>query len=550
MKQHYIKPLAVAVLFFLLGHNLQAQYSQHLSANNVEATIGVGGNLFSVLIDSFNVNETQNMDQGFEAPKGSGITPLYTSTLWLSAFDDGNNLHSALQRYKLHGGDYADGPIAATYDANYDNYYKRVFKVTAQQITQHINRTFPVAMQSVDTNLLKWPGKGNTWVQSTYGVTISDNLAHFVDVNSNGIYDPWNGDFPALCGDEGVFFVVNDVRNAHNESGTTPVGVEIRGMAEVTHDQNSSLAKGAVNNAVFVNYEIENKSGGMLHDFYIGEFQDPDLGCFSNDRVGCDTSRNLMYAYNGGYDMDCNGTLGYGVYKAAWGTRLLNYDLNAFGYFTNGAPASQADPSTAAGARNYLVGKWNDGTSFTEGGTGYGGNTATKFMFSGNPSDNTTWSDENSTMAPGDRRMYGAIGPLQIADGVSVVLDMAYFVSYDSSATNLSIIDTLKRDADRIQSYFNNGIINCRNGQIGLGIANTPNISASLFPNPSSGTVTVSCEQVIEQLRLTDLTGALILEQKPMTKSITIHEPNLPKGVYLLHVFTAEGGTVKKLTIN
>lgn len=551
MKHNYLKKLTSAVLCLAFTYALQAQYAQHLSANNVDATIGVGGNLFSVLIDSFDVNNPQNTDQGVEAPKGSGIFPLFTSTLWVSALDASNAPHCALQRYKLHGGDYSDGPIASTYDAAYDNYYKRVFKVTRQQITQHINRTFPVLMQSVDTNLLKWPAKGNAWVQSTYGVTISDNLAHFVDVNSNGIYDPWNGDFPALCSDEGVFFVVNDVRKAHNESGSTPLGIEIRGMAEVSYDFNTSLSKGAINNTVFVNYEIENKSGGAYHDLYIGEFQDPDLGCFSNDRVGCDIGRNLMYAYNGNNpDADCNGVLGYSAYKAAWGTRLLNYDMSAFGYFTNGAPQAEADPSDCTGLRNYLQGKWNDGTAFTEGGTGYGGSTATKFLFPGNPSDTNTWSEMNSPLAPGDRRMYGAIGPLQIADGVSVVLDMAFFLSYDSTATNLSIVDTLKRDADLIQSYFNQGIVACRNGQIGLGIGENETVQAQLFPNPSNGTFSVRCEKNIEQLQLTDLTGRLLFESKPMTKSITLHEPNLPKGVYLVHVFTAEGGTVKKLTIN
>jgi hypothetical protein len=102
---------------------------------------------------------------------------------------------------------------------------------------------------------------------------------------------------------------------------------------------NYDYAKRAVNNTVFVHYSIENKSTENYDSFYLSLFEDPDIGCFSNDRVGCDTVRNMMFAYNGTTpDPDCQTETGYGNTKVAQGVIMLNNAMYSFGFFTNGLP--------------------------------------------------------------------------------------------------------------------------------------------------------------------------------------------------------------------
>ncbi len=305
----------------LLVVSLPAQRKEFLNSNNLNAGFFVGGNLFSDTM--LGLNESNF----FEVPKGSGKSMIFTQALWMSARDANDSLHLAASRYFDYGHDYFDGPIANTYDAVYDWYYKRVFKVTQAQITTFRNLTFPTSASLVDSAILHWPGKGNPSVLADYGVTIAAPLAPFVDVNNNGIYEPLLGDYPGICGDAGVFFVFNDARAAHGESGGKELGVEIRGLASEFIDSNTSLqySRRALNNNLFVQYEVENKSANNYTDFNLGNWLDVDIGCFNNDFVGCDSLRNLMFGYNGtANDPDCAPENGYGTQPVALGVKLLN----------------------------------------------------------------------------------------------------------------------------------------------------------------------------------------------------------------------------------
>ena len=277
----------------------------------------------------------------FDAPKDFGTKPVFTAALWMTGLDSSiGQPHCAAQRYLQGGHDYYDGPIVSNYDATYDAFYSRVFKITKAQIDHHKTMSFPVSVSQVDSALLKWPAKGNPFVVSGYNVSINSPLAPFTDVDADGVYDATKGDYPAICGDEGVFFVFNDERGYHYETHTSDkLGFEIRGLAEVfvdTSSQNNLFEKRAINNTVFVSYEVENKSQQGYFDFYLGMFEDPDLGSFANDRVGCDTIRDLMFVYNEGADNDFNGVVGFEPYKAAHDIQFLNKEVSAFGYFTNG----------------------------------------------------------------------------------------------------------------------------------------------------------------------------------------------------------------------
>lgn len=534
--------LKITLLLSVLAVSVRAQQVEHLTANNVDAGIGIGGNLFSVIPDTIGINSTWTL---FEAPKGSGIYSVATAAVWLTATDAANNTHCAAQRYKISDPGFADGPVATSYNSAYDQYYRRVFKVTRQQLDAHLTNTFPVSSAAVDPALKQWPAKGNADVLAQYGVSIDHPLAPFFDVNGDGIYSPENGDYPLICGNEAIFFVFNSARTS-----TDSFDFEIRGLAE--EFAGNGVISPPVNNTVFVSYEVENKSNRAYNDFRLSLFEDVDLGCWLNDRAGCDTNLNLMFGYNGtDPDYDCNGLNGFGPLKAAHGVKFLNHRLAAFGYFTNGAPAAMGDPQVCDQYQNYSHANWADGTHFTHGGIGYNTGTATDFMFSGDPNNPQDWSEVQASVSqpPGDRRVFGTAALGNFAPGEVKHIDLAFTTVYDSTATMLTIVDTLKRDENIVQTFYNNQILSCRAAPTVSVNETAVDINVQIFPNPAHRSFTISGKTVINELSLFDAQGRLQMQKTNPVNNAQIDVSALPAGVYMLRLKAANGTIMKRLVI-
>ncbi len=410
-----------------------------LDINNVRARMLTGGDLW------WNLSEAR-----YEVPKGDGtgtsLTAIFAGAIWITGLDDGGNLKCAAQRYRATGDDYWPGPISnGVVDKATCSKYDRFFNVYGADITtaqtNFLLKGTTTTVSDIPKGVLAWPAKGNQYLAtdpSLIGETFSveDNLAPFKDYDGDGLYDPLKGDYPVIpCrngeakayADQMVFWVMNDVGNQHTESNGQSIGIQVNSLAfafQTTDD---------INNMTFYKYEIVNKSTNPLRQTYISQWSDPDLGCFSNDRVGCDTTRSLGIVYNGSSpDPDCQGVGGYGAQLPLIGIDFFEgplsddsipqqLGLSSFVYFTNGASFAQSDPSSAAQYRNYMTGFWNDGTPFTEGGDGYSGTTPTKFIFPGEPCDPNQWSEVQTgvTIAAGDRRMVQTSGPFNLNPGVS-----------------------------------------------------------------------------------------------------------------------------------
>ena len=535
MKKRYPFINAMLVIAFAVFSNSSyAQAVDYLNANNVNAGIGVGGNLFSVL------DSNQMVYSLLEFPKGSNKRTTCTTSLWFSATDAAQNLHCAGQSYANGVRDFYDGPIAANYTAAYNEYYKRVFKVTRSQITRHVSLGSNINPNQIDSAILFWPAKGNHFVSSEYGVTIDSKLAPFIDADGDQVYNPSHGDVPAICGEEAIFFVFNDDRGPHEETKGAKLGVEIRGLAEVFTDYSFHgfddpypPKKRAINSTVFVNYEIENKSTNQYTDFYVGLYDDVDLGCYDNDRIGCDTNRNLMFTYNGVYpEPDCNGVAGYGNQNVASAVKTLNRKLSAFNYALGGTLTPDSQGVACTNLKNVLSGLWVDGRPLMF------DSIPTKYLYPGDPNDTSDWTDFTTGYPSGDRRTITSIGPVALAPGETKNFDYAFIASLDSTGTNLTIVDTLKRDADLIQAFYDNTILPCRlNSILSSDIKRPDNtLHLSVHPNPSSSVLIVESETKIDLLEITDLMGRTVLTKTADASKVTIDVSGLAKGLYLLKV--------------
>src|ERR1051326_191242 len=227
-------------------------------------------------------------------------------------------------------------------------------------------------------------------------------MAPFYDMNGDGIYNPYDKDYPLIPGDQAVYFIYNDnLRGAiHGQTNGQHLGTEIHGMAYAF----ACTADSALNNTIFINYTIINRSLVTYYNCYVGMWTDFDIGYSGDDYVGCDVSRNAFYAYNGNNN-DGNGGPGtYGNRTGAQGVVVLQgpeadisdgidnnencivdepgerNSISKFISYNNDA-SIQGNPSVAYDYYNYMRGIWRDNTPITYGGVGHNTGTPCDYMF-------------------------------------------------------------------------------------------------------------------------------------------------------------------------
>lgn len=292
----------------------------YIGVNNVSARINSSGLQFN------------NDSAQFEVPKGSNKTTLFSNALWIGGIDANQALHLAGEQYRQgpSGGhawskqDFWSGPVSDStgYNIIQDTLWNRVWKISREEIDYH-REHFWQQGYSVPKDLLEWPAHGDTTLGQTY------RLAPFSDRNANGIYEPYDGDYPEIRGDQALFFIFNDDHGFHSETNGEKMTVEVHGMAYAFDCPSDTAFK----NTVFLYYKLFNRSANIYNNVYLGVFADPDIGYLQDDYIGCDVERGMYYGYNG-KAVDGNGqSNAYGENPPAQGVLILaGPKMDADGY--------------------------------------------------------------------------------------------------------------------------------------------------------------------------------------------------------------------------
>ena len=504
----------------------------------------------------------------FEVPKGSNRQTIFAGSLWIGGVDAVATLKIAGQTYRQTGIDFWPGPIntVATTDSTTIASYNKVWKLNKCDIDMYLNwfnggSVGPNPTNSTAMNtILSWPATNPT----------GGPLAPFVDANTNGVYDPYAGDYPLIKGDQAIFFVFNDKGGIHGETGGASIGLEIQGMAYAYSCTNDS----ALYNTIFTNYKIINKSAFRLDSTFIANFTDMDIGSATDDYVGCDVTRGAYYGYNGDLvdDNPPTGQLTYGANPPAQAIVFLagpyadpngiddaasttpngtgygdgvtdneRLGMSKFLYYENSGGAT-GNPSSAIDFYNYISGSWKDGTPWTYGGNGHLTGVQTDYIFPGtsdplgfgtNGIPQPPWDETTSGNIPSDRRGVGSFGPFTIQPGAIEDITFAYVYGRAASGGNLASVVVMQERIDSIRQKFNTGIIGC--GCSGLtGINNLSNESLfSIYPNPSSNNITINFSSASNNInvKIYDVTGRLI-------KNIG----NVKSGENIINISTLEAG--------
>jgi hypothetical protein len=439
----------------LAGGCEAASAHMELNINNVRARIMNGGDMWWDLVGS----------PRYEVPKvvgeGTRRHSMFAGSLWIGGFDPGGNLRLAAMTYRQSGEDFWPGPLDttnATTTREKCNEWDRMWRVTREEID-----AFRQDPTNITEGIEEWPAHGKNPGEPFY-------LAPFVDVSGTGVYEPHQGDYPDITGDQSIWYVYNDRGNVHTETGASAIGLEVRSEAFAFSTNNE------LNNATFYDHTVINRSRDRLDSTFFGKWADPDVGYAFNDYVGSRPDMNLGFAYVG-EEFD-PGATGYGFHPPAIGTIFFQgprddegneIPLSNFIYYNN-TFAPNGNPTSAIHYYNYLNAHWKNGDPMCWGGDGFTNcwdpNETAEFMYPHDPRRDRNdgcdgpggecWSEVSAGNPVGDRRHLQAAGPFTLLPGAVNSVTVGIVWARTGSGGNLGSLDLLFQATERAQDLFDN----------------------------------------------------------------------------------------------
>ncbi len=500
----------------------------------------------------------------YVVPKGTGLMTQFRGALWIGGYDYAGNLHGAMQEYRQGGNDFWPGPldtISASIDSVNCGLYDKIWKVNRDKVEDFkyywAHGNVQNGTYTPDPSILNWPGNENT----SHG--FSHKLAPYVDVNHNGVYDPLTGgDYPKMMGDQMLWWVMNDKGNIHSQTQCSPLGIEIHATAYAFTCPQIADSEKVINYTTLYHYEIFNRSTFAYDSVYVALWQDGDLGCATDDHVGCYPAGNYSYYYNeDSIDVSCGSELGYGADPPISSTVILGGKQMAhFAYFTNGGAQGYGDPAICKEYYDYMTGSWANGNPWMYGGWGYpptSSTTPTPFCFPDFPYITSGWHDPlpyGDTVSD-DRRDMTSCGPYKLLPGAIDTFDFAVVYTRDTTLPFMgkAIFDKNMHDNQRIQRWFaNNSFPSCLQLNTRVNEQNNMANNFTIYPNPTSGEFQVSSDKYqISSIEIYNVYGEKVYEKLSITNSpLSLNLSEAKNGIYFLQLKTNEGIAVKKLVIS
>jgi hypothetical protein len=488
--------------------------TEEIDVNSIRTSANVNGPIFYDYFNSL---------PGFEMPKDSNSYGIFNANFMISSKKNGDSafVMNQLDGFNLN---LNIGPVNNT--AGIGGAW--ITNITKQDIQNHITN-YTQSGYIVPENIANWKGNGDV----SAGMAIQ--LANFIDVNSNQIYEPNLGDYPAIKGDEAIYWI-----NHKNK-------LEYHGMLYGFNNPTDS----ALNQSLFIDYKIINRDNVGYDSIKMGFLVDFDLGNANDDYVGCDSLNNVFFAYNGdSFDESTSGNNGFGANIPVVGVKFLSDSLDGFVTY-NSSPGNNGTPSSNEGWHNYLNGKWRFGQPLVYGGDGLNGpgttSTPTKYMYSGG-----NWTEDNpgggaAANAPGDRKGLGNIPYFALQPNQSKTISMAVGYGTKANGGRLGGLNQLIKVLDSAKTTWDSAAIV-------LSVLESKSTETEsnliLYPNPSNGSFTLKVINAQQQnesnlLEVFSVKGILVKTIEKVTPGEQLNFQELDNGMYYIRYNNA----VKKLMI-
>lgn len=496
-----------------------------IDVNNINAAMGVHGNLWHNPVDSFR--------NACEFPKGSGKHIGFAGGLWMGAMSNGSLLAAAQTASKTDA-DYWPGPIVDI--ANPISYsesqnWARVWKVSRDEINQHLsNATHTVS--NTPAAVLEWPAQGNSNAKGKGGALLFSPMSNytrafapFVDVNNNGTYEPLSGDYPDIKGDQALWAIFNDYGpSAKTISNSETMGLEIHCLA-YAYKRN-----GLIDNVIFYEYQIINRLGKQLDELAIGFFSDLDIGYSIDDYVGYDSSRNLSMFYNATPVDGVGQPSHYGSHIPLAGVRLLEMPDGGCSVFKLASSFVVMGPSVSLWISNALDVYSTLKSEDWSGNPLYGG---TKYAVKDDA--------ECVSMLPAvdQRAVISSLMSTSLLPGQLVKFSVALVASDPDTGHACPGVSfaSIQEVADTALEVY------CNPLPIVTGIAASPHkAKVNLYPNPVEDQLYVDMNKAGHYtISISDVTGRVLLEESFDEAVFSMDTRRFAGGVYTLTLRDADG---------
>ncbi len=524
----------------------QAQFtaSEQLDINNVNAGFLVHGDMFW--------NPTTG-NANYEFPKGSGKHCGFASALWVGGYNQStNNLHIAAQTYRQRGNDYWPGPLNETTGAS-DTIiaadWAQIWKVNASTIDSFISVSNHT-INNTHYSILEWPGKGNIYSKTPNNTTLNipnRNMAFFIDVNNDGIYNPLDGDYPDIKGEQMLWWIFNDNSAAHLETGSLPLKIEI-------HSSAYACRQVGLENTIFVNYLIYNKGTSIFDSTVISYRSDIDIGYAFDDYTGFDSTYRMGVIYNGdNFDETISG---YGNALTQKGCVLLKspFDVGAnreplgnYTYYNNTAGRT-GNPDTVKDFYGYMTGTWLDGSYFVQGcdpEATSGPLIPSKYVFQDDPSNTNGVSEVACNTTPNDRRFIMSSKAFTLLPNAQPIEFTFAFINTDTGVDN-SNFNELRRLADSAYTYVNA----CSGPTFATGLPSIEENNIQLYPNPAHDYIMIKdAAQGQKTARLYSVSGQVLQEKTFSSQEQKMSTAQYAPGIYFLELIKNDKQLIKKFSV-
>lgn len=511
-----MKTVATFTFVFLLNITFAQINYRTLDQNNTSVLINNEGTVFKDLSTS---------TAGYEVPNGSGLNTIYSTKFCFAGKESNGTIHSSLGGYPGLGTDVFKGPFSGSTSYNSPE-YQSVWGVSMWDICQSEIDIFKTwwecsngiitigceGMQEPFTEIIdkiyNWPAHGNVKQGQSYF------MAPYWDRNSDAVYNPNDGDYPLIKGCCAVYMIQNDDAGIHTYSGTQPIGIEIHYLFYQYSNWDY------INDVTFVDVLTINKGATNYTEFSTGMVMDADIGNYSDDFSGSDSTNNLMLFYNG----DNNDEAGYLIDPPAIGVVSLENNMaSCTPYIQN--------PITPNEIWDQMNGKKTDGTDWLN-----SAGIPTKYVYSGNPTNPLEWNETSAGNMPGGRRSIMTNKHISFNSGDSIF--ESYAILYARNGNHLQNAQAIINYSISVkQFYTTESNLPCINGTFGLEekVENNP---ISIYPNPTSGCFKIAQKSDLGfAVEIYDYAGNLIMKQSTLhSTEMNIDLSKYAKGLYIVKI--------------
>jgi len=550
-----MKKLYVPLSFITLALSpLRAQTHEYLDVNHIKAR--VDARPISFYYYPYN-------SSGYLL-KQQDISTISNVGDWFSATVQSNGTIYSSDAYSQK--DFAPGPMRLDRTANDSTFsaaWNRVFSVTKQEIElfrQQFalgnvqNGTFPVP-----ASITNWPGNGPAGY--------SPQLAPYIDVNGDQQYNPLDGDYPKIKGDQAVWRVLNDISSASRKFGDAqPMGIELQQMFYAVMDSNATGNDSLINYSTFIEYRIINRSLNSYTNFDVGLVNDyhPDDMPLLSRYTGTCVYNNAIYSFAQPIGSP---TLSKKISQSMMLMSGGNFTHTK--YLSGGGITTY--PSSYAQLHNLMNGKWLDGSDMIYINRGLDeipacstAPPARYFM----PSDsdpahigtggtdpgfnwqfNKTGCPALSQISPAATIPYAVIGDTVLNPGDVFSFDIAYITQFNDMPGDSAAIDALLsnicQNMDPVKDYFDNVIVPAYETFSAEPVAELPQIT--VYPNPAGDVLFLSTGlQKPAEVQIISISGQTVKNIAQYTDNTAIDVSALAPGFYLLKAaYAGQAHTVK-----